>query len=111
MLSLMAIGMALFVGLFLWDGLQTHSFQVVRTHLENWQPILTGIRWMLIGGLALVWPPLCRWWLHAGDLGNHEARQLSDLRWRLVGWLVVIELVLGQGVLVKAMAIVTGNSE
>lgn len=110
-LSLTASLMALSVGIFLWDGIQTHSVQHIRTRIDQWQPILTGIRWMLIGGLALVWPQLCRWWVHSGDLGNHRARQPSDLRWRLVGWLVVIELILGQGVLVKAMAMVTGNSE
>lgn len=109
LLSLMAALMALIVGLFLWDSVKTHSVQVIRSHLEYWQPILTGIRWGLIAGVALAWPRLCRWWVTSGDLRNHKARQLSDLRWRIVGWLAVIELILGQGVLVRAMALISGT--
>jgi hypothetical protein len=110
LLSLTATLMALFVGVFLWDGIQTHSVQAIRTRIDHWQSILTGIRWVLIGTLALLWPQLCRWWSDAENLNGHKAEQLINLRWRIVGWLVVIELILGQGVLVKAMAMVAGHS-
>ena len=110
LLSLTATLMALFVGLFLWNGVQTHSVQAMRTRVDHWQPVLAGIRWVLIGGLALAWPQLCRWWIRAGNLNSLKAQQLTRVRWRIVGWLVVIELILGQGALVTAMAMVTGNT-
>ena len=108
--SLTAILLALFTGFFLRDGLQTHSIQSIRNHLDHWQPLLTAIRWTLIGGLALGWPLLCRLWIRARNLSHLEAHQLITLRWRIVGWLVVIELTLGQDVFIKAMIMMTGQS-
>jgi drug/metabolite transporter (DMT)-like permease len=110
LLSLMAVLLALLVGHFLWTGVHTHSVHAIRTRVDDWQPLLTGIRWMVLGTLALVWPQLCCWWGRAGDPDDDRARQLMELRWRILGWLVAIELILGQGVLVKAMAVATGHS-
>lgn len=108
--SLTASLLALFTGLFLWDGIQTHSIQNIRNHLDHWQPLLTAIRWTVIGGLGLGWPQLCRWWVRARKLSHLEAQQLEMLRWRIVGWLVAIELILGQGVLIEAMSVMIGQT-
>lgn len=108
--SLTAILLALFTGLFLWDGVQTHSIQTIRNHLDHWQPLLTAIRWTLIGGLGLGWPQLCRGWVRARNLSHLEAHQLITFRWRIVGWLVVIELILGEGLLIKAMSMMIGQT-
>jgi hypothetical protein len=110
LLSLTATLIALITGLVLWDSIQTHSIQSIRNHLDHWQPLLTAIRWTLIGGLALGWQLLCRLWIRARNLSHLEAHQLITLRWRIVGWLVVIELTLGQGVFIKAMIMMTGQS-
>ena len=110
LLSLTATLLSLFTGLFLWDGIQTHSIQSIRNHLDHWQPLLTAIRWTSIGGLALGWSQLCRWWVRARKLSHLEAHQLLTLRWRIVGWLVVIELILGQGVFIKAISMMTGQT-
>ena len=110
LLSLTAILLSLFTGLFLWNGIQTHSIQNIRNHLDHWQPLLTAIRWTLIGGLALGWPRLCRGWVRARNLSHLEAHQLITFRWRIVGWLVVIELILGQGVFIKAITMMTGQT-
>ena len=109
-LSLTATLIALFTGILLWDSVQTHSIQVIRIELDHWQPLLTGIRWMVIGGVAIGWPHLCRWWVRARNLSHLEAYQQTTLRWRIVGWLVVIELILGQGVLIKAITMMTGQT-
>ena len=110
LLSLAATLIALITGLVLWDSIQTHSIQSIRNHLDHWQPLLTAIRWTLIGGLGLGWPQLCRWWIRARNLCHLEAQQLQMRRWRIVGWLVVIELILGQGVLIKAITMMTGQT-
>ena len=110
LLSLTATLIALITGLVLWDSIQTHSIQSIRNHLDHWQPLLTAIRWTLIGGLALGWPLLCRLWIRTRNLSHLEAHQLITLRWRIVGWLVVIELILGQGVFIKAMTMMTGKA-
>lgn len=100
--------MALLVGVFLWDGIHAQSVQAIRSRIDHWRPILTGIRWTLIGLLALCWPQLCRWWVQAQDLKSRNAQRIAALRWRIVGWLVAIELILGQGALIKGISIVTG---
>lgn len=101
--------MALFTGLILWDSVQTDSIEAIRNELDDWRPLLTGIRWTLIGGAALGWPLLCRWWARAQNLSPLQAQQLHMLRWRVLGWLVVIELTLGQGVFTKAMSTMIGQ--
>jgi hypothetical protein len=94
----------------LWNSIQTHSVQTLREQLDSWRPLFTGIRWTLIASVALGWPYLCRWVVRSGYPGNSKARQLIDLRWRAVGWLVMIELILGQNVLVKLMTIMANKA-
>lgn len=109
LLSLIAVLMTLFVGFILWSNVQTHSVESLREYIDRWQPILAGIRWTLIGSFALAWPHLCRWLAQSGRVSNDKSQQLTELRWRITGWLVVIELILGQSVLVKLMALMAGR--
>ena len=90
------------IGFVLWSSIETHSVQTLREQIDYWQPLLNIIRWTLIGSLALGWPYLCRWVVRSGDFSNDKVQYLTALRWRVVGWLVVIELILGQSVLVKS---------
>ena len=108
-MSLTTVLLVLLVGFFLWGSVQTQSAQSVREHIERWQPMLTGMRWALIGVFALGWPYICHWLARSGRVSDDNARELTGLRWRIVGWLVVIELILGQRVLVELMAIMAGN--
>jgi hypothetical protein len=109
LLSLTTGLIALLVGFFLWGSIQTHSVQTVRDRIDDWQPTFAGIRWTLIGSVALGGPHINGWLAHSGRVSDHKARQLADLRWRVVGWVVVIELILGQGALVNLTTFVTGT--
>ena len=109
-LSLATVLLTLLVGLLLWNGVQTHSVITIREGIHRWQPILAGIRWALISGLALGWPGLCRWMAQSGRVSVDKAQQLKVLRWRIVGWLVVIELILGQSLLVKLTTIMASKN-
>ncbi len=40
---------------------------------------------------------------------RHRPRHCSLLRWRIVTWLVVIELVLGQNLLGQVLAVLQGS--
>ena len=108
-LGLIAVLITLLVGFFLWNGIQSDSVQTAHEHIHRWQPILASMRWMMIGGLALGWPSLCRWLAQSGRVSNDKAQQLTTSRWRLVGWLVVIEMIIGQSLLVKLMTIMAGK--
>jgi hypothetical protein len=109
-LSLVTALLTLLAGFFLWSSVQTHSVISIREYILLWQPVLSVIRWTLIGGLALVWSGLCRWLVESGLINIDKAQQLKTCRWRIVGWLIVIELILGQSLLVKLTVIVAGNN-
>ncbi|PCJ36261.1 MAG: hypothetical protein COA75_08515 [Cellvibrionales bacterium] len=109
-LSLVTALLTLLTGFFLWSSVQTHSVVTIREHIHQWQPVLAGIRWTVISGLALGWPGFCRWLVRSGRISIDKAQQMKALRWRIVGWLVVIELILGQSLLVKLTAIMVSKN-
>ena len=111
LLTITAAALTVLIGFVLWNSIQTHSVQTLQEEVAHWQPLLTGVRWVLIGSLALAWPYLCHCLVRSGNLGKSEALQLTSLRWRIVGWLVVIELILGQGMIVKLLASMVGKTE
>ena len=96
LLTLLAFGLAVGTGTFLWQAVQTSSVLAVQARIEALQPVLTMSRVLVIGLAALAWPPavqaLHRW----GRIDRAGAARMRSLRWRAVTWLVVLELMLGQ---------------
>ena len=66
------------------------------------------IRWTSIALVALSWNHLIAWLASIGRSATTKLHQLTEMRWRAVTWLVLLELVLGQGVLVKAVSLAVG---
>ena len=104
MLTLLAFGLALSIGAFLWHAVQTSSVVAIQTRIERMKPSLTGIRFLLIGFVALSWPAMTRGLHRWGRVDGARAARLLSLRWRVVTWLVVIELMLGQNLLDRFLA-------
>jgi hypothetical protein len=98
-LSLVATIGVIGLGVVLWQAVALSSLSSVAERVTAAKPFLSALRFTLIGLLALAWPRLVAH--HAGAHGgNHEARVYwMALRWRIVGWLLVIELVLGQNLI------------
>ena len=96
-LSLVAAAAVIVVGVVLWQAGELSSLAIVSERVDRLRPILGGLRLALIGALAVVWP-----WLSSPRSRAHgeatRARWMA-LRWRVVGWLLVIELVIGQNLL------------
>jgi hypothetical protein len=109
LLTLLAFGLALGIGAFLWHAVQTSSVVAVQTRLEAMKPAFTTVRCLLIGLVALSWPAvtsaLHRW----GRIDEDGAVRLQSMRWRVVAWLVVIELLLGQNLLGRFLASLQGS--
>lgn len=97
------------VGYLLMHRLQTDSVESIQHSIEVWRAPLTLVRWTAIGLVALGWHRLVAWWANVGHLHPQQAAQLTGLRWRIVLWLVVLELVLGQGVLVRTLSLALGR--
>ena len=104
LLTLLASGLALGVGGVLWYSVETSSVVAVQTRIQGLKPILTGIRLSLIALVAIAWPWLANGLRRWGHLDTAQAATLLALRWRIVTWLVVIELVLGQNLLGQLLA-------
>lgn len=107
-LTTMAALLTALVGYLLMHRLQTESVQSIHHSIDSWRTILTSMRWTMIALVALSWNHLVAWLTKAGMLIHIQATHLTGSRWRAIIWLVLLELVLGQGVLIKAMSLVVG---
>ena len=110
MLTLLAFGLALGIGAFLWQSVQTSSVVAIQTRIDVLKPMLTTIRFLLIGLVALLWPALTNVLHRRGRVDEAEEAQLLSMRWRIVSWLIVIELMLGQNLLSRFMSALHGAS-
>ena len=110
LLTVIAFTLALVAGGILWHSVETSSVSAMQAQVDSVKPILTGIRLFLIALVAVAWPfvtsSLCRW----GRIDKAQATTMFALRWRIVTWLVVIELVLGQNLLGQVLAILQRSS-
>jgi len=109
LLTLLAFVLALVAGGILRHSVDTSSVVAMQTRIDALKPIFTGIRLFLITLVAVVWPfvtsNLHRW----GRIDEVQITTMLALRWRIVTWLVVIELVLGQNLLGQVLAILQGS--
>ena len=109
LLSLLAFALALVTGGILWHSVGTSSVSDIQTRVDTMKPLFTGIRLSLIVTVAVAWPfmtlNLHRW----GRIKKSQATMMLALRWRIVTWLVVIELVLGQNLLGQVLAVLPGS--
>jgi len=96
-LSLIAAAAVIVVGVVLWQVVELSSLAIVSERVDRLRPLLGGLRLALIAALAVVWPWLSLLTLRGDDEAT-RARWMA-LRWRVVGWLLVIELVIGQNLL------------
>ncbi len=109
LLTLLVFGLALVTGGILWHSVETTSVVAVQTRIEALKPLLTGVRLFLISLVAIAWS----WFLNSlhcwGRIDVSQATNLLALRWRIVTWLMVIELVSGQNLLSQVMAVLQGG--
>ena len=109
LLTLLAFALALVAGGILWHSVETSSVNEIQTRVNAMKPIFTGVRLFLIALVAMAWPfvinKLHRW----GQIDKAQATTMFALRWRIVTWLVVIELVLGQNLLGQVLAVLQGS--
>ena len=109
LLTLLAFALALVTGGILWHSVGTSSVIDIQTRIDSMKPLFTGIRLFLIVLVAVAWPfvtnNLHRW----GRIDESQATMMLALRWRIVTWLVVIELMLGQNLLGQVLTVLPGS--
>ena len=99
---LLAFGLALGAGTILWYSVETTSVVAVQTRIDTLKPVLTGFRLAIIALVAIAWPWIVNGLYRWGRIDETQAAKLIAARWRIVIWLVVIELVLGQTIVLGA---------
>ena len=109
LLTLLAFALVLFTGGILWHSVETSSISEIQTRVDAMKPVFTGSRLFLIAVVALVWPYLANGLHRWGQIDEARATTLLTLRWRIVTWLVLIELVLGQNLLGQVLAVLQGS--
>ena len=109
LLTLLAFILALAAGGLLWQAVETSSVSALQTRVAAMKPVFTGIRLLLIALVALTWPLVTQRLYRAGRIDAAQATTLKALRWRIVTWLMVIELVLGQNLLGQVLALLQGS--
>ena len=97
-LMLLCLVLALAAGWRLLEMASTEGLVQIEMSLAAWAPWLALWRLGLIAALALLWGPLLRTLVRAGRIKPGRTAALRRLRWRVVIWLIVLELVLVQGV-------------
>ena len=107
-LSLVAVGGVIAVGLVLWQAVEVNSLSTLSERVAAAKPFASAIRFALIGVLALAWPWLPAFWAGADGNDDRTHARWMALRWRVVGWLIVIELVLGQNLIVRFLGAISG---
>ncbi|PLW83346.1 hypothetical protein CWI75_08090 [Kineobactrum sediminis] len=107
--SLLMVVAAVGLGWLLWQAVALSSLEAVGQRVTEAKPLLSALRLGLIALVATLWP-----WVSArvGKTwpGPLPATASNHLRWRVVVWLLVIELVIGQnlpGRLIATLGVVS----
>ncbi len=103
LLSLLALVLSAGIGMLLWQRVQTSSLEDVATEVEHFTTVMTLLRLGLIAGVAVFWRPIIR--VIAGRQCATPHAHLIAWRWRMLGWWVVLELILGQELLNRFLAV------
>jgi hypothetical protein len=109
LLTLLAFVLALGTGGILWHSVETSSISEIQTRVDAMRPVFTGIRLFLIAVVAIAWPCLMDGLHRWGRIDEVKATTLWALRWRIVTWLIVIELLLGQNLLGQVFTVLQGS--
>ena len=107
--TLLAVLLTALVGYWLMHRLQTNSVQSIQQSIDTWRLTFTLCRWTGIALVAFGWNIGVEHLAKTGKIHSVQADQLRRLRWRVVTWLVILELVLGQGLVVKFLGITAGQ--
>ena len=108
-LSILAVGLIFGVGALLWQAAELASLTTVSEQVARLKPFAGAIRLLLIGILAVFWPRLVDLAVRYGRVDAAERSKLCALRWRVVAWLLIIELIIGRD-LFSGFLLATGGA-
>lgn len=87
---------ALGLGLSFAQSMTSSSLGSLSDRVRDYREIASAIRLMVILMACLAWPKLVQRFV---SLSNPAFERISTARWRVSAWLLLLEFVLGQGLL------------
>lgn len=105
---LLAVVLALVIGSALMYAVRLSSVRDIQVQVDSVAAWSSLIRLGLMGAVAGLWRPMVQR-LHASNrLHERTMRDLLALRWRVVSWLLILELLIGQNLLGQLVAVFSG---
>ena len=98
-LSLLALVLAALTGLVLWQSVQVASLSSVQEHLDALRPLGSVIRCSALALVAFGGSLLLYLRYRCGRIDVHALKRQQVRYWRVIAWLVAIEVLLGQQLL------------
>ena len=98
-LGLLALGLAAFTGFVLWQSVQVASLSSVQGRLDAWQPLWSVIRCSALALVAFGGSLHLYLRYRCGRIDVHALKRYLARHWRVIAWLAVIEVLLGQQLL------------
>jgi hypothetical protein len=98
-LCVLTIVSTIMIGAVLMISLESTSLASLQSSIDDYRTKMTAIRLMIIGLIALIWPKLVQHTERSGAISIERSTELKKLRWRIISWLLVIELLLGQNLI------------
>ena len=108
-LTLLAFALALAIGALLWQAVETASVVAIQGKVAAVKPVFTILRLSVITVIALLWPMLIGVFHRRRRIDDARRAELLAVRWRIVAWLVVIEVVVGQNLLGHVISALQGT--
>jgi hypothetical protein len=108
-LTLLAFALALAIGGLLWQAVETSSVVGIQGQVAAMKPVLTILRLSVVTVLALLGPMLIRTFHRWGRIDDARRAEMLAVRWRIIAWLLVIEVVLGQNLLGQVISALQGT--
>ena len=107
-MTILTIGLALVIGSILMFALQLSTVTTVQNQVTTYGSWLSLFRLALIACVALLWRPIVRL-LHASNrVYEIDMHDLLALRWRVIAWLLILELLIGQNLFPRLIAALSG---
>jgi hypothetical protein len=106
MLTLVAFLLTAIVGTALMNALTLSAMPALQGKIVAYQPMLSAIRLLFIAAVAYFWPTLVQFHARSRGIGPERAAQLMGLRWRVVGWLLIFELIVGHNLIGRVVGTV-----
>ena len=95
-LSMLTVVLAIMITGVLMVSLQGSGIAALHSSIDSYKSEFMWMRLIAIGLIALAWPRLLQYARRSGRISKEHSAELTSQRWRIIGWLLVIELLLGQ---------------